>query len=190
MDAVGKLSSAEIESSPGRQKYADIFLQPRPQHEDDWFGIRHPKMERGRRAKLFSAFDALDGYSASIARESLLYVPRRTLSEDQTAWIEERLHMLKGKCPNRRQARIQNIWVRLEIFVPRPEDPERGQYQWLEGPLVCIDEVEECIWIGDVAVRFQDIASIEIGKEVKSPEESCCNGGGQCVPQDEREYTQ
>ena len=48
-------------------RYRDIYLQGRPRHDRyDDFSIRHPRMDVGRRAKIFAPFDALRGFSAQI----------------------------------------------------------------------------------------------------------------------------
>lgn len=51
--------------------YRDVFLKGRPQHQKtDPFGIRHPAMDPGKRAKIFAPFDALRGFSAAIMAET------------------------------------------------------------------------------------------------------------------------
>ncbi len=51
--------------------YWDVFLKRRPQHQKtDPFGIRHPAMDPGKRAKIFAPFDALRGFSAAIMAET------------------------------------------------------------------------------------------------------------------------
>ena len=51
--------------------YRDVFLKGRPRHQKtDPFGIRHPRMDLGKRAKIFAPFDALRGFSAAIMAET------------------------------------------------------------------------------------------------------------------------
>ena len=51
--------------------YRDVFAQSRPRHQKtDPFGIRHPSMDPGKRAKIFAPFDALRGFSAAIMAET------------------------------------------------------------------------------------------------------------------------
>ena len=51
--------------------YRDVFLKGRPRHQKtDPFGIRHPCMDLGKRAKIFAPFDALRGFSAAIMAET------------------------------------------------------------------------------------------------------------------------
>ncbi|MBQ9061904.1 MAG: hypothetical protein IJ121_03605 [Eubacterium sp.] len=53
---------------PVNFRYRDVFLKGKPQHDRfDPFRIRHPGMERRRRAKIFAPFDALKGFNEAIA---------------------------------------------------------------------------------------------------------------------------
>ncbi|MBR5179233.1 MAG: hypothetical protein IKW90_10605 [Lachnospiraceae bacterium] len=48
-------------------KYKDTFEAQRPAHERfDSFSIKHPAMDLGKRAKIFSPFDALKGFKDAI----------------------------------------------------------------------------------------------------------------------------
>ena len=47
-------------------KYNDIINKHRPVHKGDYFSFKHPPMARSKRAKLFMAFDALNGFSEEI----------------------------------------------------------------------------------------------------------------------------
>ena len=54
--------------SPSDLKYSEAFLKGRPRHgNSDPFSLRHPSMDLGRRAKIFSPFDALKGFSEAIS---------------------------------------------------------------------------------------------------------------------------
>ena len=47
---------------PADFKYAEVMRRGKPQHERfDPFSIKHPKMDHGKRAKIFAPFDALRG---------------------------------------------------------------------------------------------------------------------------------
>ena len=55
-----------------RKRYPG-FLKGKPQHDrDDPFRIRHPKMPCDKRAKIFSPFDALKGFSEALAAQEAL----------------------------------------------------------------------------------------------------------------------
>ena len=68
---------------PPDYKYLDVYLMGPPEHHNDAFLARHPRMDLLRRAKIFAPFDALKGYSEAIAAVQELY-------EEQSAAEEER----------------------------------------------------------------------------------------------------
>lgn len=48
-------------------KYKDTYEAGRPVHERfDSFSLKHPAMDLGKRAKIFSPFDALKGFKDAI----------------------------------------------------------------------------------------------------------------------------
>ena len=50
-------------SLPSSFRYMNVLEKGRPVHrKDDPFSARHPAMDPGRRAKIFSSFDALKGF--------------------------------------------------------------------------------------------------------------------------------
>ena len=52
---------------PENFRYREAYLKGRPGHDRyDEFSVRHPRMDVGRRAKIFAPFDALRGFSAAI----------------------------------------------------------------------------------------------------------------------------
>ncbi len=67
---------------PPDYKYLDVYLMGPPEHHNDAFLARHPRMDLLRRAKIFAPFDALKGYSEAIAAVQELY-------EEQSAAEEE-----------------------------------------------------------------------------------------------------
>ena len=52
-------------------RYRDVFRKGRPRHgRTDPFSLKHPKMEVGRRAKIFLPFDALRGFDLALAEKN------------------------------------------------------------------------------------------------------------------------
>ena len=65
--ADGAAEVGTMEMPPGFS-YREVFLKGKPRHEQyDAFSVRHPKMDAGRRAKIFAPFDALKGFSDELA---------------------------------------------------------------------------------------------------------------------------
>lgn len=51
--------------------YRELCRRERPRHgPTDRFSVRHPRMDPGRRAKIFAPFDALRGFNAAIIAET------------------------------------------------------------------------------------------------------------------------
>ena len=50
--------------------YEDIIDKKRPVHDNDDFSIRHPKMSREDRAKIFAPFAALKGSEEALEESS------------------------------------------------------------------------------------------------------------------------
>ena len=48
--------------------YPNIINKERPVHNGDYFSFKHPPMDRRKRAKLFMALEALNGFSEEIAK--------------------------------------------------------------------------------------------------------------------------
>ena len=58
----------ETVKMPVNFKYREAYMKGRPRHDRlDPFSIRHPKMDVGRRAKIFASFDALKGFDEALA---------------------------------------------------------------------------------------------------------------------------
>ena len=58
-------SNAPLSSS---FRYRNVLEKGKPKHDkNDLFSIRHPAMELSRRAKIFSPFDALKGFSDELS---------------------------------------------------------------------------------------------------------------------------
>ena len=100
-------------------KYTAAFLAGRPQHHRfDDFSRKHPKMDRGRRAKIFAPFDALDGYSDSIDSKNVEYVERIELEEADRIELNRRLQILRTLTYNSKLARVNQVKVTVRYYTP------------------------------------------------------------------------
>ena len=75
-------------------RYAAIMNARRPAHNGDDFSVRHPTMPRGKRAKLFAAFDALSGYDEAIASQEVIYEAHAELGEALQEELDKKLRRL------------------------------------------------------------------------------------------------
>ena len=144
---------------PAAFRYREIFYRGKPRHsKTDPFRIRHPSMDLGRRAKLFSPFDALKGFSSAVSAKNELYESRRDLNEEDLQELERRLHILKDRCPAR---------IRATFYVPcQDENSEAwgkgGQYRTLSGTCLKVDEqIGRCLLMEEERISFSDLYCLE-----------------------------
>ena len=151
--------------------YAAILSEQRPQHQWDEFSIKHPKMSRAGRAKIFMPYDALKGYKEAVHEKEKLYESKRQLSGEETERINTRLACLISACASRKSTGqpLPSVSIRYFTEVPLSDedillgaDPYvvRGQYQEVSGPVRKISPYESFVMIGDSKVRFEDIDDI------------------------------
>ncbi len=68
-------------SLPSSFKYRAVYEKGKPVHDRfDSFSIKHPPMELSRRAKIFSPFYALKGFSDAISMQEAESIARNTPS--------------------------------------------------------------------------------------------------------------
>ena len=61
MDKIG------VMMMPADFRYREVLRKGKPKHDRfDPFRIQHPRMDSGRRAKIFAPFDALKGFSEAL----------------------------------------------------------------------------------------------------------------------------
>lgn len=102
--------------------------------------VRAP-MPRSKRAKIFSSFDALSGLKEAIAAKERVTEPRRYLSDDAIAELNDTLLSLhKGQI-------ITVIYYGIYEQV----------YLQLTGPVRKVDSYWHNIQIGDIAIDFSEI---------------------------------
>lgn len=150
-------------------KYRNAYHRDRPEHARcDEFSIRHPKMELGQRAKIFSPFSALRGFEEAIDRKRRRYVSRRELTEEEQARIDCVLRQLAA-----RSRELPGPTVTVTCYVPCGDENHEaygryGTYETISGTLLQIDPLlRKALRVGETVIEFADIAEIRIetGKE-------------------------
>ena len=143
--------------------YRDALAAGRPSPNP----FRHPRMPVPHRAKVFQPFDALEGFSFSIAAMGILYSDRIEPDDEDRAELSRRLAVLRSLTQTGKLAHENRISVRVTYFVPC-EDPAspafgiRGTYLTLEGICLKVDPDESrIVQIGETAIPIEDILSID-----------------------------
>ena len=156
---------------PAGFKYRAAFIAGRPHHHDDRFAFLHPKMDRGRRAKLFAPFDALDGYSESIDSKNIEYVERIDLEEEGRRELDRRIRILHGLTYNGRMARANRVQVSVRCYVPCTDENSfafrlRGRYRIVSGICRKVDtDVTKSITIDEAVIPLTDVIEITAADE-------------------------
>lgn len=160
------MSSIGVMAMPADFRYRDVFLKGKPQHDHfDLFRIRHPSMDVGRRAKIFSPFDALKGFNEAIASKDVLYRERVELSDEDRTELDRRLRILKGLTYNGNMARKNRVKITVLFYAPCPDEHNeafgiRGRYRKITGICWNVDEIYGSILVDKTRISFDDILRI------------------------------
>ena len=161
------MSAIGVMAMPADFRYRDVFLRGKPQHDlYDAFRIRHPRMDTGKRAKIFSPFDALKGFNEAVASKNVQYTDRTELTEEDRKRLNRQLYILKGLTFNSRMARANRVVISVTYYVPCSDENNeayglRGQYQTLTGVCWNVDEHFHTILVDRVCISFDDLIRIE-----------------------------
>jgi hypothetical protein len=151
--------------------YLQALFQQRPRHRMDDFEFHHPPMERGKRAKIFAPYDALDGYSASVKKKNTEYVDRIFLDEGQKEELNRRLSILHVLTRTARLAKKNRVIVTATYYVPCADEHSfayqvKGQYLTVSGAVRKVDgELTRTLTVGDTVLSFDDLLSVEAEDE-------------------------
>ena len=152
---------------PAGFKYKAAFVAGRPRHHRfDDFSLKHPQMDRKKRAKIFAPFDALDGYSESIEEKNIEYVERTDPDPGEKAELGRRLRILQSLTYNSRIARENHVAVSVRYYVPCTDTNHfayqmKGRYVTVSGVCMKVDtDSAGIIRIGETVISLDDVAEI------------------------------
>ena len=169
MDAIG------VMPVPADFRYLDVFLKGKPQHDRfDTFRVRHPIMDVGHRAKIFSPFDALKGFSEAIASKDVQYEYRIELASEDAEELSRRFSILHNLTFNSRMARANRIPVSVTYYEPCTDKDHdaygvKGRYKTITGICWNVDTEEyHTILVDRVQLTLEDVLSIESSRDIFS----------------------
>ena len=153
---------------PEQFSYREVFLLGKPQHDRyDRFTIKHPSMNVGRRAKIFSPFDALKGFNEAVAAKDVFYTNQIELTEEDKDELNRKLTILHNLTYNSRMARQNHVEVIVTYYIPCNDinhDAYRvkGVYKTITGVCWKVDyEENQEIVIDRKKISFEHIKEIE-----------------------------
>ena len=167
MKAIGAMAM------PQDFRYREVFLRGKPQHNrNDSFRLRHPRMDTGHRAKIFSPFDALKGFSEAVESKNVLYEDKAELSPEDSAELGRRLTTLHQLTFNSRMAWQNRIRISVTWYEPCADEDHdaygiRGRYRTITGICWKVDaEIEKTILVDRTRIRIEDILRIEASEDI------------------------
>lgn len=138
-------------------KYDDIIHMEYPLQNAD--KIKHPRMSKEDRAKIFAPFAALKGYEDAIALKQKIVVPRIELSEEAKEYLDIQLTKIE-----RLLAKGQHPVITV-IFFQREKDKvyfeDSGEYIQFTGMVAKLDLTSRILQIVEKRLRLDDIYGIE-----------------------------
>ena len=162
------MSTIGVMAMPANFRYREVFLKGRPRHDRyDPFRIRHPSMDRGHRAKIFSPFDALKGFNEAVASKDVLYEDRIELLQEDSEELSRRLNILDNLTFNSRMARENRVQVSVTYYEPCSDENSeayglRGQYNTITGICWNVDaDVNQTILIDRAKIPLGNVLKIE-----------------------------
>lgn len=154
---------------PDKFRYREVFLLGKPQHDRyDRFSMKHPPMNVGRRAKIFSPFDALKGFNEAVAAKEIHYINQIELSEEEQEERNRKLTVLHNLTYDSRIARQNQIEVIINYYIPCSDVNHdafglQGVYKTVTGVCWKVDsELKKEIVVGQKRIPFERILQIEI----------------------------
>ena len=147
--------------------YLSAIMAGPPKHDHDEFSVKHPRMERGKRAKIFAPFDALDGYSDAVKSKDIEYMARAELADEDREELARRMEILHGLTYNGRMARRNRIMVTVTYYVPCEDEHSfsygiRGLYKTMTGICWKVDcDETRSMLVGTSVIPLESVSSIE-----------------------------
>ena len=167
------MSAIGVMAMPADFRYREVFLKGKPRHDKyDPNRARHPRMNRGHRAKIFAPFDALKGFNEAVAAKDVLYEDRVELNPEDTEELDRRLLILHNLTYNSRMARANQVQVSVTYYQPCLDKEHdayglRGQYQTISGICWNVDaEVSRTITVDRMRLSLEDVIRIEAPDDV------------------------
>ena len=152
---------------PSDFKYAEVMRKGKPQHERfDPFSVKHPKMDHGKRAKIFAPFDALRGFNFAISRKEIIYVDKPELGREDEIELNRRLDILHNLTFNSHIARLNRPNVTATVYMPCSDKQhdafgQRGTIETVSGLCRSVDpDVTRTIRIDNTVIPFERIVSV------------------------------
>ncbi|MDD3362670.1 MAG: hypothetical protein PHW34_13460 [Hespellia sp.] len=138
-------------------EYTDIIDMSYPLKTSD--KIKHPSMSTSDRAKIFAPFAALKGYEEAIAAKQRITVPRKDLSEETKAVLDDRLHQIEQILSEGRHPIITIVYFLRDAGENTVK--EGGEYIQFTGMVAKYNPISRILQVVDKKIKLDDICDID-----------------------------
>ena len=151
-----------MERIPDGFRYRKVLEAGQPEHDRfDLFRIRHPSMRLSLRAKIFSPFDALKGFSEAIEAKNIIYLPKRSLSEEALEKLDETLQRMTEKMKNGENVFLSVTYFELCMDPDHEAYGTLGREYRIQGQLWEADPLTRSLLIDGCSIPMEDILNLE-----------------------------
>ena len=110
---------------------------------------QYPHMSRRDRAKQFAPFAALKGFEAALREKERQIVPRKNLSAEAEAELEQKLRMIRPSD------------MLTVVYFQQYTAPDIGEYLQITGPVSALDRNAKTLQIADTRIPTAQIYSLK-----------------------------
>ena len=152
---------------PDRFRYDAVLNSGKPAHHGDAFSIRHPRMNPGKRAKIFAPFAALRGFEEEVSAKELRYKPKRDPDPDELYELNERLNKLYLALKNGHSAKQNPVCASAEYYQVCEDLHSdaygcNGKSVTVTGIVHRVDPEQQLLYIEDSVIPFSLLYRIVI----------------------------
>ena len=139
------------------EEYKRLSDYGRPEHNGDYFSLRHPSMSPSKRAKIFAPFAALKGFDEEIGKKEIQYTVKPETDEEMLEDLDQKIRLLQERIRFHPSASIQYF---QSAFSEEDGDIVLGTVETISGTVQKIDPVYRTLSIGGIIIPFEDILAI------------------------------
>ena len=141
------------------EEYKRLSDYGRPEHNGDYFSLRHPSMSPSKRAKIFAPFAALKGFDEEIGKKEIQYTVKPEATEEMLEDLDQKIKLLQEKVRFHPLASVQYF---QSTFAQEDSDIILGTVETVSGTVQRIDPVYRIISIDGIVIPFEDILAIAL----------------------------
>ena len=167
---MGKLPVIGFLDQPVTFRYEDVLEKGKPYHDGDYFSIRHPHMDCGKRAKIFAPFAALKGFEEEVQSKEVKYERKHELDPEELRDLNAKLNRIHSLTGNGRLAKKNRVLAEVEYFVLCEDEHNEAYHRLGQYVRICdlawsADRNTQRLRIGEAEIPFAMIRRIHLKEQ-------------------------